>query len=168
MSHSCAPFVERSAKNASPIASTDVRTWLQDLESGTALGWKDRMDDDIEWMSTCPADGPLGQTCPTSGVFRGKDSTIKDLFMPMWARFIEKPKYEFTDIFVQPSEMNDPSERHLTKAVIEMKATGIMKSNGKDWVNYHCAVLHWDNETQKVIKVRSYLDSAAVNKAFEG
>ncbi|KAG8994761.1 hypothetical protein FRB94_012578 [Tulasnella sp. JGI-2019a] len=165
MSHSLASHVEHPAKNTSSITTADVRTWLQSIEVGH--GAPDYLSEDVEWMTSCPTDGPMGQTSPTSGVFRGKKALLEGHFLPLWSRFIETPQYKFVDVFVQPSEMNDPSERHLTKSVIEMKSTGVLKSNGKDWVNYHSAILHWDNETRKVVRVRSYLDSAAVKLAFE-
>lgn len=41
------------------------------------------------------------------------------------------------DVLVQQSESNAPSERHLTKAVVEWHAHGTLKKNGKGWDNYY-------------------------------
>lgn len=43
-------------------------------------------------------------------------------------------------IYTQPSESNDPGERHITKAVVEMKETATLKKTGKQWDNYYSSV----------------------------
>ncbi|KAG8843579.1 hypothetical protein FRB96_003904 [Tulasnella sp. 330] len=66
-----------------------------------------------------------------------------------------------------PAELNEASERHRTKAVVEMKGSAVLKSNGKKWNNYFAYVAQFDNTSKKIVKVKVYQDSAAVNKAFE-
>ncbi|KAG8842677.1 hypothetical protein FRB96_004830 [Tulasnella sp. 330] len=126
---------------ASKEIAADIRAWFTEVQNGTKTFqdvFKERVADNVEWTVTCPGDGPLGKTTPIA-----------------------------VDILVQPSENNDPSERHLTKAVVEWHGTGTLKKNGKGWDNYYALVFLIDNETKKAIRIRSYMDSAAVNIAFE-
>lgn len=79
---------------------------------------------------------------------------------PLWTLFVEPIKYTLSepssnpvwqqpiltfvasaDVIVQPSEQNDPSERHLTKAVILMKGTAVLKKTGGEWENHYSCVL---------------------------
>ncbi|KAG9011265.1 hypothetical protein FRB94_003273 [Tulasnella sp. JGI-2019a] len=153
----------------SGITLEDVRKWAKDMENWNLKRlFEETFDENVEWTFSSPSDGPLGQTSPVSGVYTSREQVMKHIVTPIMARFVEpRFKYELIDLFIQPSEMNDPAERHLTKAVVELKASGVLKKNRQDWVNYIAYILHFDNQTKKVVKLKSYQDSAAINKAFE-
>ncbi|KAG8870328.1 hypothetical protein FRB98_001735 [Tulasnella sp. 332] len=92
---------------------------------------------------------------------------VQEALVPLLARFEGPINFEIIDVFVQPAELNEASERHRTKAVVEMKGSAVLKSNGKKWNNHFAYVAQFDNTSKKIVKVKVYQDSAAVNKAFE-
>ncbi|KAG8873073.1 hypothetical protein FRB98_009212 [Tulasnella sp. 332] len=127
--------------NNSPFTASEIRAWFTDIQNGTRTFrdvMEEHVDENVEWTVTCPGDGDLGKTTPIA-----------------------------VDVLVQPSENNEPSERHLTKAVVEWHGTGTLKKSSKGWDNYYAWVFHFDNESRRAVRIRSYLDSAAVNIAFE-
>ncbi|KAG9011262.1 hypothetical protein FRB93_003063 [Tulasnella sp. JGI-2019a] len=173
----------------SPVTLDEVRNWSMEMVNGNVMKLlQENVDENVEWTFSPPADGPLGKTYPTAGVYTSRDHVLKEAMMPLLARFVE-PRIDFelsrspsaqaaasfmslifstaVDLFLQPSEMNDPSERHLTKAVVQLKGSAILKKNGQGWNNYTAYILHFDNQTKKVLKARVYQDTAAINKAFE-
>lgn len=61
-----------SISNESSITATDVRTWFKALEIGNAATFIDEIiDENVDWVSFCPGDGPLGKTTPISGMYYG-------------------------------------------------------------------------------------------------
>ncbi|KAG9013200.1 hypothetical protein FRB94_003270 [Tulasnella sp. JGI-2019a] len=153
----------------SPVTLDEVRNWSMEMVNGNVMKLlQENVDENVEWTFSPPADGPLGKTYPTAGVYTSRDHVLKEAMMPLLARFVEpRIDFELIDLFLQPSEMNDPSERHLTKAVVQLKGSAILKKNGQGWNNYTAYILHFDNQTKKVLKARVYQDTAAINKAFE-
>ncbi|KAG8871834.1 hypothetical protein FRB98_000468 [Tulasnella sp. 332] len=138
MSQSLSTQITPSLK-PSPISVEDVRSWTKVMEGGNwSKLMQDSVDAKVEWMHISPADGPLGKTTPVSGVYNSGEEVIEQALRPILAQFVDSHiKFEILDVFIQPSEMNDASERHLTKAVFEMKGSAIMKKNGKGWNNYY-------------------------------
>ncbi|KAG8842659.1 hypothetical protein FRB96_004934 [Tulasnella sp. 330] len=153
---------------ASPITATHVRTWFKGMENATDAPkvLQEHVDENVEWMVINPGDGPLGKTTPIAGLYHSREEFMKGALFPLIAPFKDGIKMEIIDVFVQPSEHNDDSQRGITKALVQMKGTAMMK-NSKGWNNYYAWVLHFNNSTKKVIKYTSYLDSAAVNIALE-
>lgn len=62
-----------SVSNVSPVTATDVRTWFKALESADTPRQlvEEHFDENIEWWSSTPGDGPLGRTNPISGKVEG-------------------------------------------------------------------------------------------------
>ncbi|KAG8998003.1 hypothetical protein FRB94_010790 [Tulasnella sp. JGI-2019a] len=150
------------------ITTEDVRTWFRGLENAqdTLKVMQQYVDENVVWTISTSADGPLGKTTPISGTYDSREAFVKGAMAPLLPLFTDGIHLSLTDVIVQPSENNDPSDRHLTKAVVEMKGTATMKS-GKDWNNDYAWVIYFNNETKKAVRVKTYFDSAAVNKAFE-
>jgi len=153
---------------SSPITAADVRAWFKGMENATDAPkvLQDHVAQDVEWMVICPGDGPLGKTTPIAGLHHTQDDFKKGTLFPMMSLFESGVKMEIVDVFVQPSENNEASQRGITKAVVEMKGTAVMK-NGKGWSSDYAWVMHFDNETKKAVRYNSYLDSAAVNIAVD-
>ncbi|KAG8841876.1 hypothetical protein FRB96_006706 [Tulasnella sp. 330] len=153
----------------SSISLEDVRNWTKVLETGH---WRELMqehvDANVEWTHIAPADGPLGKTTPLTGVYNSREEIMEEGLGPIMSRFVDsRIDFEIVDVFIQPSQMNDVSECHLTKAIFELKGSGVLKNSGQRWNNYYAGVWHFDNTTKRAVKVRMYQDSAAANKAFE-
>ncbi|KAG8845629.1 hypothetical protein FRB96_002315 [Tulasnella sp. 330] len=156
-----------------PITVEQLHFWAKEMENGNlARVLQEEVDENVESMFSSPADGPLGKTSPTSGwrvyysrsAHEGRDgATLRSLCL---AHAIKLVLYT-VDILIQPPEMNPPSERHMTKAVFEMKSSATLKSTRKGWTNCYAYVFHFNNDTKKVVKIKVYQDSAAVNRAFE-
>ncbi|KAG8846467.1 hypothetical protein FRB96_001991 [Tulasnella sp. 330] len=120
-----------------PITTEEVRTWFSGLKnSNTAMEFiHEHVDENVIWTEICPGDGPLGQTTPTAGTYSSRTAFLLGGLAPIGPLFEDGIQLELVDVFVQPSENNDASDRHLTKAVVETKGTGVM-TNGKGWSNH--------------------------------
>ncbi|KAG9013202.1 hypothetical protein FRB94_003272 [Tulasnella sp. JGI-2019a] len=160
---------EIPSMKSSPITLEYLRGVAKDMENGhMARVHQECIDENVEWTFSPPADGPLGKTHPIAGVYSSRDQVINDAWAPLFTRFVEpRLKFEIADIFLQPPEMNDPSERHLTKATVQLKMSAVLKKNGQDWCSHSVYILRFDNQTKKIIKMMVYHDTAAINKAFE-
>lgn len=57
-----------SQSNYPVLTAADVRAMSKEM-SGVKMGefLADRLDDNCEWMASCPGDGPLGKTTPVAG-----------------------------------------------------------------------------------------------------
>lgn len=95
-----------------------------------------------------------------SGLYHSRDEFVKGALLPLVTPFKDGIKMEVcqswlfssqrlfrradaagnsinpVDVFVQPSERNDASQGGITKALVEMKGTAVLK-NGKRWDNYY-------------------------------
>lgn len=62
-----------SVSNEAPITATEVRTWFKALHSNDAPRQiiQNHFDENVEWWSNTPGDGPLGRTTPISGKDEG-------------------------------------------------------------------------------------------------
>ncbi|KAG8988967.1 hypothetical protein FRB94_014790 [Tulasnella sp. JGI-2019a] len=156
-----------------PLTASEIRGWFTDIQNGDkTFGelMQQHVDENVEWTVTCPGDGPLGKTTPIAGVYHSREAFSKSTMGPggLFSKLTEGIKVkEVIDVLVQPSQCSNPSECHLTKAVVEWHGTGTIKKTGKGWDNYYAWVFHFNNESKKAVRVRAYLDSAAVNLAFE-
>lgn len=67
MSQSLAAQTTSSLK-PSPITVEDVRDWAQNRANGNTKEMLQlNVDENVEWMTISPADGPLGRTAPIAG-----------------------------------------------------------------------------------------------------
>ncbi|KAG9013205.1 hypothetical protein FRB94_003275 [Tulasnella sp. JGI-2019a] len=134
------PFPTRntSTPKTGPITVQDIREWAREMENGDVIKlMQENIDDNVEWTLSTPANGPLGKTSPTAGVYTSRDQVFEGIMAPHAEHLTDEPiKFELIDCFIQPSGLNDPAERHLTKAVLEIKESAVLKNSGKDWVNY--------------------------------
>jgi len=149
-----------------PITLEDVRQFTQEMESGNiAKLVEETFDENIEWEPAPPYAQDLEKPSLTGA---SRVQIAREARAPLIARFVDPEiKFETVDICIQPPELNDPSERHLTKAVVQMKGSAVLKKSGKNWTNYSAHVLYYDNATKKVVKARVYQDTAAINRALE-
>ncbi|KAG9011263.1 hypothetical protein FRB94_003271 [Tulasnella sp. JGI-2019a] len=151
------------------VTLEDVRGLAKDMENGNMKRvFEECIDENVEWTFSPPADGTLGKTHPLAGVYTSRDQVLNEALAPFHARFTERwLKFETMDIFFQPSQMNDPSEHHLTKATLQMKGSAVLKKNGQNWCTHSVYIMHFDNQTKKVVKIMAYHDTAAINQVFE-
>jgi len=151
------------------ITESDIRAWFQGMPDGLPTSMKliaEYIDENVEWTLTCTGDGPLGKTSPIAGVYRSRDDWVKGVVVPLNAVFTEPLKFTLADVTIQSTEASGSSD--ITKAVVEIKSSSIVKKTGIPVEIYSCWVMHFSNDTKKAIRVRAYMDSAAVKTVMEG
>jgi len=97
----------------------------------------EHVDENVDLTIIRDPNGPMGKTTWIAGRYRGWRGHMMESIMPLWSLFVEPIKYTLVDVIAQPSGENDPSERHLTKAVILLKGTATLRKTGGEWENHY-------------------------------